>query len=154
MGCQAMIASTSFLPSNVTMSGGEVAVTICVSFCRSNPYPFRVSALISKNVDVPTIAAILRPLRSSTLESPASLRATMAPSTAVATPVTLSGTPSSNALAASANDMSIASTFFEASWFRSGPGAPGTIEYSACQPRLPRRSSLWMISVAAQPSWR
>ena len=33
-------------------------------------------------------------------------------------------------------------------------GAPGTIEYSACQPRLPSRSSLWIISVAAQPSWR
>ncbi len=109
---------------------------------------------MSKKVEVPTIAAIFRPLRSSTLASPASLRATIAPSTAVATPVTLSGTPSSNALAARAKLMSIASTFFEASWLRSGPGAPGTIEYSACQPRLPSRSSLWMISVAAQPSWR
>ena len=149
-----MIASTSFFPNNVTMSGGAVAVTICVSFWRSSPYPFSVSALISKNVDVPTTAAIFLPLRSSTLARPASLRATMAPSTAVATPVTLSGTPSSNALAASAKDMSIASTFFEASWFSNGPGAPGTMEYSACQPRLPSRSSLWIISVAAQPSWR
>ena len=35
--------------------------------------------------------------------------------TAVATPVTLSGTPSSNAFAASAKLMSIASTFFDAS---------------------------------------
>src|SRR5438552_18346244 len=34
------------------MSGGAVAVTICVSFWRSSPYPFSVSALISKNVDV------------------------------------------------------------------------------------------------------
>src|SRR5229473_3417684 len=55
---------------------------------------------MSKKVEVPTTAAILRPFRSSTLVSPASLRATMAPSTAVATPVTLSGTPSSKALAA------------------------------------------------------
>ena len=37
MGCQAMIASTSFLPRSVTMSGGEVAVTIWVSFWRSKP---------------------------------------------------------------------------------------------------------------------
>ena len=66
----------------------------------------------------------------------------MAPSTAVATPVTLSGAPSSNALAASANDMSIASTFLLVSWFSSGTGEPGTTEYSACQPRLPSRSSL------------
>jgi len=66
----------------------------------------------------------------------------------------LKGTPSSNALAASAKLMSIASTFFEASWFRSGPGAPAMIWYSAYQPRLPSRSSLWMISVPAQPSWR
>src|SRR2546422_2024201 len=138
----------------VTATAPPDMVTICVSFWRSSPYPFSVSALISKNVDVPTTAAIFLPLRSSTLARPASLRATMAPSTAVATPVTLSGTPSSNALAASAKDMSIASTFFEASWFSNGPGAPGTMEYSACQPRLPSRSSLWMISVAAQPSWR
>src|SRR3990170_709304 len=127
---------------------------MCVSFCRSKPYPFSTSARMSKNVEVPTIAAILRPLRSSTRAMPASLRATTAPRTAVATPVTLSGTPSSNALAASAKLMSIASTFFEASWFSSGAGEPGTIEYSACQPRLPSRSSLWMISVAAQPSCR
>ena len=100
------------------------------------------------------MAATFRPLRSSTFPSPVSLRATMAPSTAVATPVTLSGRPSSNALAARAKLMSMASTFFEASWFSNGPGAPGTMEYSAAQPRLPRRSSLWMISVAAQPSWR
>jgi hypothetical protein len=39
----------------------------------------------------------------------------MAPRTAVATPVTLRGTPSSKALAASAKLMSIASTFLEAS---------------------------------------
>src|SRR2546426_11516633 len=91
MGCHAMIASTSFFPNNVTMSGGAVAVTICVSFWRSSPYPFSVSALISKNVDVPTTAAIFLPLRSSTLARPASLRAPMAPSTAVATPVTLGG---------------------------------------------------------------
>ncbi len=37
MGCHAMIASTSFLPNSVTMSGGAVAVMICVSFCRSKP---------------------------------------------------------------------------------------------------------------------
>src|SRR5439155_1164508 len=83
----AMSVSTSFLANNVTMSGGAVAVTICVSFWRSSPYPFSVSALISKNVDVPTTAAIFRPLRSSTRVRPASFRATMAPSTAVATPV-------------------------------------------------------------------
>ena len=41
-----------------------------------------------------------------------------------------------------ANDMSMASTFFAPSWLSSGTGAPGTIEYSACQPRLPSRSSL------------
>jgi len=109
---------------------------------------------MSKKVEVPTIAAIVRPLRSSTRPRPASGRATMAPSTAVATPVTLSGTPSSKALAASAKDMSMASTFLEASWLSSGPGEPEMMEYSACQPRLPSRSSLWMISVAAQPSWR
>src|SRR5262245_60158694 len=100
------------------------------------------------------MAAIFRPLRSSTEERPASLRATIAPRTAVATPVTLSGTPSSNAFAASAKLMSMASTFLAASWFKSGPGAPGTTEYSALHPCFPRRSSLWMISVAAQPSWR
>ena len=109
---------------------------------------------MSKKVDVPTTAATLRPLRSSTLVRPASLRATMAPSTAVATPVTFSGTPSSNALAASAKLMSIASTFLAASWFSSGPGAPGTIEYSAFQPCRLSRSSLSMISVAAHPSCR
>ena len=97
---------------------------------------------MSKKVDVPTTAATLRPLRSSTFVRPAPGRATMAPSTAVATPVTLSGAPSSNALAASANDMSIASTFLLVSWFSSGTGEPGTTEYSACQPRLPSRSSL------------
>ncbi len=78
----------------------------------------------------------------------------MAPSTAVATPVTFTGAPSSNALAASANDMSIASTFLLVSWFSSGTGEPGTTEYSACQPCLASRSSLWMISGPAQPSWR
>src|SRR4029434_9952698 len=56
---------------------------------------------MSKKVEVPTTAAIFLPFRSSTFVSPASFRATMAPSTAVATPVTLSGTPSSNAFAAS-----------------------------------------------------
>jgi len=83
---------------------------------------------MSKKVDVPTTAATLRPRRSSTFVSPASLRATMAPSTAVATPVTLSGTPSSKALAASAKLMSMASTFLAASWFSRGPGAPATTE--------------------------
>ena len=109
---------------------------------------------MSKKVDVPTTAAILRPLRSSTLVRPASLRATMAPSTAVATPVTLSGTPSSKALAARAKLMSMASTFLAASWLSSGPGAPGTIEYSALPAVPPSRSSLSMISVAAHPSCR
>ena len=109
---------------------------------------------MSKNVEVPTTAATLRPFRSSTLLTPAPGRATIAPSTAVATPVTFSGAPSSKALAASANDMSMASTFLAVSWLSSGTGEPGTIEYSACQPRLPSRSSLWMISVAAHPSCR
>ena len=70
----------------MTRSGGAVAVTSWVSFWRSSLYAFRVSARISKNVDVPTIAAILRPLRFSTVRTPAPGRATMAPSTAVATP--------------------------------------------------------------------
>jgi hypothetical protein len=76
------------------------------------------------------------------LFTPAPGRATIAPSTAVATPVTLSGAPSSNALAASANDMSMASTFLLVSWLSSGTGEPGTIEYSGAQPCLPSRSSL------------
>ena len=59
----------------------------------------------------PTTAAIFRPLRSSTLVMPESFRATIAPSTAVATPVTFTGTWSSNSFAESANDMSMASTF-------------------------------------------
>ena len=109
---------------------------------------------MSRKVEVPTTAAIFRPLRSSTLARPASLRATIAPSTAVATPVTLKGAPSSKFFAARAKLMSIASTLPEPSCARSGPGAPATTEYSACQPRFPRRSSLWMISVPAQPSWR
>src|SRR5262245_41066710 len=109
---------------------------------------------MSKNVVVPTTAAIFRPLRSSTFVMPASLRATMAPSTAVATPVTLSGTLSSNILAASANDMSIASTFPAPKVEMRGAGGPPITVYSACHPRLPSRSSLWMISHAAQPSWR
>ena len=109
---------------------------------------------MSKKVVVPTTAAIFRPLRSSTLRTPASLRATMAPSTAVATPVTLRGTLSSNILAERANDMSMASTFPAAKVLTRPPGEPGTTVYSACHPRLPRRSSLWTISHAAQPSWR
>src|SRR5262245_4053314 len=85
---------------------------------------------------------------------PASLRATMAPSTAVATPVTFIGTPSSNIFAESANDMSIASTWPAVNVLTRPVGDPGTTVYSACQPRLPRRSCLWMISHAAHPSWR
>src|SRR6185436_3408428 len=109
---------------------------------------------MSKKVEVPTMAATFLPLRSSIFAMPAFGRATMAPSTAVATPVTLMGAPSSNCLAGSANDMSMACTLRLVSWFRSGTGAPGTTEYSGCQPRFPSRSSLWMISVAAQPSCR
>ena len=85
---------------------------------------------------------------------PESFRATIAPSTAVATPVTFTGTWSSNIFAESANDMSIASTLPAAKVLTRPAGEPGTTLYSACQPRLPRRSSLWMISHAAQPSWR
>src|SRR3990170_3746770 len=109
---------------------------------------------MSKNVEVPTMAATFLPRRSSTRVSPASLRATMAPSTAVATPVTFRGTPSSNTLAARAKLMSMASTFLAVNWLMSPGGAPGTAWYSAVQPRFPSRSSLWMISVAAQPSCR
>src|SRR5262245_2316798 len=109
---------------------------------------------MSRKVVVPTTAAIFRPLRSSTLLIPASFRATIAPSTAVATPVTLTGTWSSNIFAESAKDMSIASTLPAAKVLTRPVGEPGTTLYSACQPRLPRRSSLWMISHAAHPSWR
>src|SRR5262249_45125066 len=109
---------------------------------------------MSKKEVLPTIAAIFRPRRSSTFLMPASFRTMIAPRTAVATPVTFSGTLSSNIFAASTNDMSIESTFPAANVLTSGAGGPAITLYSACQPRLPSRSSLWMISHAAQPSWR
>src|SRR2546421_547163 len=68
-----MIASTSFLASSVTMSGGEVAVATRASLWMSKPEPLSGSAPVSRKGDRPTTAAIFPPLRSSALARPAEL---------------------------------------------------------------------------------